>query len=104
MGRHDSVLAYLHIVGYLYEIIQFHSLADDGAAHGGAVDTGVGTYFYVVLNSDNTNLGNLVVTFGIGGKTEAIGADDAACMDCNIITELTTLIDGDVGIDGTAFA
>ena len=103
LSRHNRVFSYLHVVGYLDEIVELHTLADDCTAHGGTVDTSVGADFNIVLYCDNANLRYLVVSLGIGGKTESVGSDDTSCMDCHIITKSATLVDGNVGIDDTAF-
>ena len=89
---------------HLNEVVEFHSLSDDGAAHGGSVDTGVGTNLHVVLNDDDTYLRNLVIALGIGCEAEAVGTDDTSGVYGHVIANLASLIDGDVGVEETAFA
>ena len=75
--RHDSVAIHIAVVGNLYEVVQFHTGTDVGAAHRGAVHTGIGADFHIVFDGDDTNLGYFLVALCAGRKAKAIGTYDA---------------------------
>jgi hypothetical protein len=59
-------------MGYLNEVVKFYTLTDDGLSHGRAVDTCIGSYLDVVLDDDDTNLWNFVITVLAWSETETI--------------------------------
>jgi hypothetical protein len=81
----DRILANIHVVGDLDEVIQFGSFADDGAAHGSAVDAAVRTDLDVVFNDYVSGLGYFGVgAVRLGRKTKSIGTNNSAGMDDTI--------------------
>ena len=86
-------------MGNLDEIVKLDALADHCAAHGGAVDTSVGANLHIVLDGDDANLRYLVVTLGIGGKTESVGSDDTTCVENAVVANLAVMIDYGIAID-----
>ena len=91
-------------MGHLDEVVELHATADDGLAHGAAVDARVGAYLHIVLDDHNAYLRNLVVAILVGGEAEAVGTDHTARMDGDAVAHLTPLIDGHVGIEQTLLA
>ena len=72
---------------------------DDGGAHRGTVYARIGTDFHIVLNNDDTDLGNLVIAFGGGGKPESVRTDDTSGMQDAIVSHPAILINRDMGIE-----
>ena len=99
LSRHHGVLANLAVVGHLNQVIQLHTLVDDGLTHRRTVHTGVGTNLYIVLDHYDTNLRNLIVTSGAGSEAEAVGTNHTTSVDGDIVAQLTSLIDGNVGVN-----
>ena len=58
---HDGVAAHFTVVGYLYEIVEFHALVYACTAHSCAVNRSVGAYLNIVVNLYIANLRYLVV-------------------------------------------
>ena len=72
LRSHHRVASYLYIVGNLNQVVQLYTLMDDGGAHRGTVYARIGTDFHIVFDNDDTDLGNLVIAFGGGGKPESV--------------------------------
>ena len=100
----DGVLANLNVVGHLDEVVEFHTLADDGAAHCGAVDASVGADFHIVFDDNIADLRNLVVSVGGGCESESVGTNHASGMNGHAVAKLATLVDGHMGIDAAVVA
>ena len=98
--RRYGVLANLHVVANLNEVVQLHALADDCRVGLGAVDTCVCTNLHVVLDYNVTQLGNLVKrAIGLGQESEAVSADNCSCVDDAVLTYAATLIDLHSGVE-----
>ena len=104
MCRHDGVLADFAVMGHLDKVVELHTLMNNGLSHGRAVDTGIGTNLHIIFDNYNTQLRNLLVTFGVRCETKAVGTNHATGMDGYILANLTTIVDGDVGIDDRTIA
>ena len=111
-------------MGNLHEVVEFHALSYRGRAHRGAVHARVGTYLNVVFNGHNAYLRNLVVLIGfrIWREAEAVGANDRAGMQHDIVADMAAVVnahvwvekavganldtfhDGDVGVDLAAIS
>ena len=91
-------------MGDLDEVVQLDTLVDDGLSHRRAVDAGVGTNLYVVLNDHNAYLGNLLVAFLVGSEAKAVSADHRTGMNGDTVADFCAVIDGDVGIDTASVA
>src|SRR5438309_11172931 len=73
------MMAYFHVVRYLYEIIQLSACLYGGRADGSPVDGDIGAYIYVIFNDDIANLRHfLKAPVRLWGKAKAIAADDGA--------------------------
>ena len=94
LSTHHCAFTNLAIMSHLNQIVQFHTLVNNGLSHRRTVNTGVGTNLYVVLYHYDTYLGNLIVTFGIRSKSKSVCTYHAPCVYCNIISHFTPLIDG----------
>ena len=100
LGSHDCVAAERDIVGDLAEIVNFGTAVDDGGAHGGTIDAGIGTDFDIVLDDYITYLVNLAIgTIALGGKSEAIGTDDDTCMKDAVVADVAFTINLYAGIE-----
>src|SRR5881628_3128578 len=80
LGDEDRVLADLHVVSELHEIVELGAAADDRVAEGRAVDRTVGADLHVVLDDDAARLWNLAMLRAVEGEAEPVGADDRAGM------------------------
>ncbi len=71
------LLAHLHIVRNLNQVIKLYSFSDDGSAHRRAVNGGVGANLYIVFYNDHVaDLGNLSIgAIRLWGKAKSIGAN-----------------------------
>ena len=105
------MFAHLYVVGNLYEVVEFHPFADDGRAHGGAVDGGVGTYLDIIFENHVAYLGNLgIFAVGLRSEPETVGSDDNACVQGAVVADYAAVIDfhtrveGDVVADGDVVA
>ena len=83
--RHHGVFAHLHIVGYLYEIVQLDALVYYGTSHCRAVNAGVSANLNVVLDGNDTYLRYLVVSVLVRCEPESVGADNTSCMYCDTV-------------------
>ena len=91
-------------MGHLNQVVELHTLVDDGSSHCGAVYAGVGTYLHIILDDDDSYLWNLGVSVNVWSKAEAVGTNYASCMDGDTITYSAALIDSDVGVEQTVAA
>ena len=57
--RHGGVLANVHVVANLNEVVEFDAIFNDGVLQGTPVNAGVGANFNIVANFDSTQLFNL---------------------------------------------
>ena len=109
LGRGNGILADLHVVADLDQVVEFHAPADDRRVGLGPVDAGVGADFHVVFDDDVAQLRNLVeAACGIGNEAEAVGADhrtrmqDAAAADHAPLVNLDTRVEDRSVADGHA--
>jgi hypothetical protein len=100
LGCHDGVAAERDIVGDLAEIVNFGTAVDDGGAHGGTIDAGVGTDFDIVLDNNITYLVDFAVgAIALGGKSKAIGTDDDTCMEDAVVADVAFTINLYAGVE-----
>ena len=71
-----AVLSYLYIVRYVYEVIKFHSFADDGRTERSTVYSTVSTYLHIVFYHHIAYLRYLFITLILRCKTKSIATDD----------------------------
>ena len=100
LGRRDGVLADLHVVADLDQVVELHAAADDRRVGFGAVDAGVGADFDVVLDDDVAQLGDLVESaFGIGHESESVGTDHGPGVEDAVRPDGATFVDLHTGIE-----
>ena len=80
-------------MGYLYEVVEFDPFVYDRRAHGGTVDSCIGTYLYVVFQYNISYLGNFYVRPIVWGETETVGSDDCSGMYNAMVANDTVMID-----------
>src|SRR3954462_7698278 len=71
----DDALANVHIVGDLYQVIDFGAVTDTCPAERTTVYTGVSADFDIILNHDGANLRKLDIPFVCSDITEPVRAD-----------------------------
>ena len=101
---HDGVAAHFTVVGYLYEIVEFHTLVYTGATHSCAVDRSVGAYLNIVVNLDIANLRYLVVNPVDRSKSEAVGSYHNSTVQYTVTAYLATVVHLDSGIQDCVVA
>src|SRR5690606_21083049 len=94
-----SVLAHLHVVRDVDQVVKFDALAQDGAAQRGAVDGAVGADLHLILDHHVADLRDLLTTARARGETEAIAADHRAAVDDAVLPYYTVRIDLHPGVD-----
>ena len=103
LRRHHGVRTHFHVVRYLHQVVQFHSLAHNCAAHGGAIHTTVCTDFHAIFEGDDAYLWDFLIAFSRGSKAKAVCANDASAVQNNFITDFATTIHTHMGIKHTVF-
>ena len=105
LRRGDGVLADLHVVSDLDQVVELHAAADDGRVGLRAVDAGVGADLHVVLDDDVAQLGDLVeASGGVGHESEAVGADDGPGVEDAAAADDAPLVDLHARIERRAVA
>src|SRR5687768_5124661 len=56
LGRDYGIIAYLYIMGYLYQVIEFGARFNERRTDGGAVDGGVSTNLHKIFHDYIANL------------------------------------------------
>ena len=103
--RRDGVLADLHVVADLDQVVQFHAPPDDRRIGFGAVDAGIGADLHVVFYHDVAQLGDLVEpACGIGHESESVGADHGARVQDAVAADKAAFVDLDPRIEDGAFS
>ena len=77
---HNGVCTDFVIVGYLYQVVQFHTFVYDGCTHCSTVHASVCAYLYIVFQYYDTDLRYFFVTFGSWSETKTIRTDHTAGM------------------------
>ena len=90
----DSVRAYVHIVCDLNEIIDLHTVFNDGVIQCPPVNTGVSTNLYIIANANSTKLLDFDPASSIIGKTESVGTNNNAGVQQATLTDLTPICNG----------
>ena len=100
MGNKDRILAHNHIVSNVNQIIGLHTPLDPGLPKGGSVDGVTSADLHIIIDLNNTDLGNLVVLIAIRRKAKAIAADHGTSLDQNPASDSAAFQDGYVGMHG----
>src|SRR3990172_2804002 len=61
LGHNDTVFSDYAVVSNLDQVIDFRSATYQGNPQSRSVNGGIGSNLYIVLNDDNSNLGNLLI-------------------------------------------
>ena len=86
-------------MGNLYQIIQLYTFLDNGTAHRGAVDTGIGTNFNIVFNGYDADLWNFLIAVGRGSKTKAVSSYHGTGVQYHVGTNLAVVINRYVRVE-----
>ena len=95
----ECVAADAGAVADLDEVVDFGAVADDCFANCRAVDGGVGLHIDMAADADGAGLGDfLPVSLIVFGEAEAVGADDDAVFERDVIAEDAVLADDAVSV------
>src|SRR5690554_6611646 len=98
------MLAYLHIMGQLNQIIQFNTLPDPRRSKGRAVDGRIRANLYIVGYFNITNLADLLITaIVLRSETEAITTHHRSGVNNDPVAQDTVVIDLRARINDTIF-
>jgi hypothetical protein len=99
LGAEQGVFADLGSVADLHQVVDLDSAPDAGFANAGTVNAGVCLDFDVVFDDDWGGLGNLVPASIMSfGEAEAVGADDDAILQQNVVADAASFPDYGVGV------
>ena len=95
----QRVVADSRSVADLDEIVDLGAVADFGRADSGAVDGGVGLHVNAAADADGAGLRDfLPVALLVFGEAEAVGADDDAIFERDVVAEDAVFADDGVGV------
>jgi hypothetical protein len=104
LGAEEGVLPYGGAVADLDEVVDLCAEPDAGFPDGSAVDGGIGLDLDVVFKDGGAGLQNLVpgavacCGSGVAGEAEAVGTDDDAVLEGDVVAETAALSDDGVGV------
>src|SRR2546423_6614363 len=98
------MLAHLHVVADLDQIIDLCPFSDHGFAEGGAIDCRPGADLNIVLDPDDADLRDLVMLPLVERESVTIGADDHAGMDDAPAADPGAVVDGNARINDAVVA
>lgn len=75
---HGRVLADVHVVADLDQVVELHAIFDDRVFEGTAIDAGIGPDLDIVADADGTELFDLDPRTFVRGQPEAVGANHHA--------------------------
>ena len=106
LGAEEGVFADRGAVADLDEVVDFGAGGvDAGFADGGAVDAGVGLDFDGVFEDGGAGLDDLGPAAGaLLGEAEAVGTDDGAVLEDDVVAEVAAFADDGVGVGEEAVA
>src|SRR5574344_2003126 len=76
VAGNDRLLSHWNVMGNLHQVVDLHSIADDGIVQCSPVDTGVGTDLHVVADAHGAQLGDLEPLTSLRRKTETVRTND----------------------------
>ena len=100
--RQRTVSADMDIVPDLYQIVDFHTVFDDGVVQGASIDTTVGTDFNIVTNKNRSQLLNFHPDARMSGKAKTIGTDRDTGVQDTARTDATAVTYSDMRLEPTA--
>ena len=74
------MLANGNVMSDLHEVIDLRAAFNHRAPEGGAIDRDIGSQFHIVFDTDNTQLGNLVMPPFVLHVPKAVAPDDGSAM------------------------
>src|ERR1700733_8943212 len=93
LGGNDGILAHIHIVGDLDQVVQFGSGPDDGRSDRRPVDRCVGPDLYIVFNLHVADLRPLLdASVRRRCKPEPVAADNGTRMNGHLLADETVVI------------
>lgn len=94
------MLADLHVVSHLDQVIKFHATADNRRIGFRAVDAGIGPDLDVVLDNDVAQLRDFVeAALGVGGEPETVGTDHGARVEDAPAANAAPFVDLHAGVE-----
>ena len=102
--RHDRMRPHITVVSHLHQIVELHAATHVGAAHRGAIDAGVGTNLHAVFDGDDAYLRNFLIALGRGCEAEAVGTDDDATVQDDLVANAAVVVNTDAGIEDAIIA
>ena len=82
-----------YVVCDLNEVVELYPTLYVGAAHSRAVDSGVCSDFYIVVDYNYADLLDFVIyALGIGSESESVRAYDSACVYDTVLTDTAVVI------------
>ncbi len=87
------MLADLHVVCNLHQIVDLRATTDPGLAESRTIDADVGAELDIVLENDDPDLRHLVVDAVNGRETKAVGADHSPRVDDAPIPDTAIILD-----------
>ncbi len=86
LGAEQCVFSHARSMAYLHQVIDLGAPRNPRNAHAGPVDTGVGLDLHLIGDLDRSGLCDLVpAPVLVLGETEAIGADDGAVLQDDMV-------------------
>src|SRR5690554_6915278 len=99
LGHHQVVLANLHIMPDLNQIIDFRSPFDQGRTGCCPVHGYIGPDFHIILNNYPAGLGDYKMSSLVRHITKTVAADDSARMNYYPLPQQRTAFDYGIGVD-----
>ena len=86
-------------MGNLNEVVQLGALLDHGSTHSGTVDGRVGSNLDIVLENDDTHLGNLLIgAVLLGSEAEAVATDNSTALHNAAVADAAAMVNLHAGI------
>ena len=104
MGANEAVVADIAVVAYLAVVVEFGAALYDGVGRDAPVNAAQGTNLHVVGNDHAAKRLELLEAFVAALEIIAVGADDAARMNDDIVANHAVIVNRDVGMDKAVLA
>src|SRR5687767_13866540 len=94
LGSDDSVVAYVHIVCNLDQVVELGAAFNNGRADSSAIDSGIGADLNIIFHHHIADLRHLFETaVFLRSKTKSITAYNSACMNGHIPANYAIVVD-----------
>ena len=104
LGGDNDTLSDLHVVSDLHEVIYLGAFANVSFAESSAIYTRIRTDLDIVLDHNSSDLGEFSVPICIPDITKAICSDRDSSMQNDIVTNRTTVLHKDIGMENAVAA